>query len=79
MEKLIRDKIHITSHPEYKNMKIRKVQDTLEHIRFLLLKIQEEQKEFDTANIDTKIEEAGDLLEVYDTLIDIYTNTGNQE
>lgn len=78
MEKLIRDKIHITPHPEYRNMKIRKVQDILEHIHFLLLKIQEEQKEFDTASMDTKIEEAGDLLEVYDTLIDIYANIDNQ-
>ena len=72
MEKLIRDKIHTTSHPRYLNMQTRKVADTTEHIGLLIAKIIEERQEFDIAIGIKKIEEAGDILEVYYALMDLY-------
>ena len=76
MEKLIRDKIHTLPNPQYPNMQIRKVVDIMEHISFLLEKIIEETAEFVQATIESqKIQEAGDLLEVYDTLIILYESS----
>jgi predicted house-cleaning noncanonical NTP pyrophosphatase (MazG superfamily) len=76
MEKLIRDKIHTLPNSQYPNMQIRKVVDTMEHISFLLKKIIEETTEFIQATIESqKIQEAGDLLEVYDTLIMLYESS----
>lgn len=49
MEKLIRDKVHLIPHPAYPNMQIRKVVDIIEHISFLIHKIQEEEREFKNA------------------------------
>jgi predicted house-cleaning noncanonical NTP pyrophosphatase (MazG superfamily) len=78
MEKLIRDKIHTLPNPQYPNMQIRKVVDIMEHISFLLKKIIEETAEFAQATIESqKIQEAGDLLEVYDTLIMLYESSWN--
>ncbi len=79
MEKLIRDKISIIPHPEYINMETRKVWNIIEHIHFLLLKIQEEQQEFNDATSIDKTEEAGDMLEIYDTLIDLYESLQKQQ
>jgi predicted house-cleaning noncanonical NTP pyrophosphatase (MazG superfamily) len=72
MEKLIRDKIHNIPHHEYPNMQTRKVADTREHIILLIAKIIEERNEFDVTIGIGKIEEAGDVLEAYDALIDLY-------
>ncbi|MBX9808998.1 hypothetical protein K2X92_01235 [Candidatus Gracilibacteria bacterium] len=78
MEKLIRDKIHLNPHTDYQNMQIRNVDNVIEHIGFLIKKIREETLEFEKAEGNNKVTEAGDLLEVYDTLIDLYEITHNQ-
>jgi hypothetical protein len=46
-EKLIRDELHLIPHPEYPNMVLRKVENIMEHIRFLVEKIYEEELEFE--------------------------------
>ena len=49
MEKIIRDNVHLIPHPDYQDMKIRKVASIIEHIGFLVAKIQEENQEIQKA------------------------------
>ncbi len=68
-EKLIRDTVPDIPHPGYPNMTTRLVRDIHEHVDFLLQKKDEEINEFNNALWDKKIQEAADVMEVYDTLI----------
>ncbi len=69
-EKLIRDLIAETQHPDFPHMIVRKVVDLTEHILFLEHKITEEYGELESAKTkDEQYSEAGDCLEVFDTLM----------
>ena len=74
MEKLIRDKVRDIPHPDYPNMTTRLVRNIYEHIDFLSQKKDEEINEFNNARGEKKIKEAADVLEVLDTLIQIWMN-----
>ena len=70
MEKLIRDNIIEIAASKWETLIYRIVSDTKELVWFLLKKLDEELWEYDTAkNPDEREEEAGDVLEVIDTLI----------
>ncbi|MBC7503923.1 hypothetical protein H7169_03050 [Candidatus Gracilibacteria bacterium] len=70
MEKLIRDKIIEFAASKGETLTYRVVYDYKELIGFLLGKFDEELGEYNTAiKSDKKEEEAGDVLEVIDTLI----------
>ena len=70
MEKLIRDNIIEIAKSKWETLIHRIVFDTKELIWFLLQKLDEELWEYDTAGTpNEREEEAGDVLEVIDTLI----------
>lgn len=70
MEKLIRDNIIEIAKSKWETLIYRIVFDTKELIWFLLKKLNEELWEYDAAKTpDEREEEAGDVLEVIDTLI----------
>ena len=70
MEKLIRDNIIEIANSKWETLIYRVVSDYKELIWFLLKKLDEELLEYATATTpDEKEEEAGDVLEVIDTLI----------
>lgn len=72
MEKLVRDNIIDIKIHEWENPVYRTCKSIDEKIRFLLFKSVEEYQEYvQSQTIDAKIEEAADVLEVYDTIISI--------
>lgn len=79
-EKLIRDLIAENQSPDLPRMIVRKMKDRAEHILFLERKITEEYAELESATTeDERYSEAGDCLEVFDTLIALSPELSDQE